>query len=41
MVVTSKRDHSREGGKKGLFHRSGKVECGRITWMVRRQQDHN
>lgn len=37
----SKRDHGREGEKKGLFHRSGKVVCGRITRIMRRQKDHN
>lgn len=39
MVSRSKRDHGREGEKKGLFHRSGKVVYGRITWMMRGQQD--
>lgn len=38
MVVSRrKRDNSREGEKK----RSGKVVCGRITWMMRSQQDRN
>lgn len=41
MVSRSKSDHGRQGEKKGLFHRSGKVVCGRIIWMMRRQQDHN
>jgi len=41
VVSRSKWDHGREGEKKGLFHRSGNVVCGRITWMMSRQQDYN